>query len=392
MAMIQRKILTELLEAASEYPVVTVVGPRQSGKTTLVRAACPDRAYISLEDPEVRLNAQTDPRGFLADLQNGAILDEIQRTPVLLSYIQGIVDQSKRRGLFILTGSHQPLLHEAVSQSLAGRTAMLNLLPFSFKELQTYQSWTDPYDLILKGGYPRLHDEHLKPERFFNSYVQTYLERDVRALINLKDLTRFQRFLVLLAGRTGQIVNYSSLSNDVGVSSNTIKEWISVLKASYVVYELPPFFENIRKRMIKSPKLYFIDTGLACHFLGIQTAGQVKRDPLRGSLFENWLVMDIIKGLQNQGMHPDLYFYRDSHGHEVDLIMRRARQCLPVEIKSASTFDSDFVKGLNQFQNSGVNNVLPGMVLYNGDLDFTNHDVRVFNYIKHGGFESLHSK
>ncbi|MDY6990720.1 MAG: AAA family ATPase, partial [Thermodesulfobacteriota bacterium] len=253
--MIQREIARELVQAAGEYPVVTVFGPRQSGKTTLAQMTFPDKRYVSLEDPDVRMAAETDPRGFLSEMPHGAVLDEIQRLPQLLSYIQGIVDRAQESGMFILTGSHQPELHQTVSQTLAGRTAVLSLLPFSLSELRYYRPEWEPFELIVRGAFPRIYEENLKPRRFFNGYIQTYVERDVRALVNLKDLRPFQQFLILLAGRVGQIVNYTSLSNDVGVSSTTIKNWISVLKASFVVFELPPFFENIKKRVIKSPKL-----------------------------------------------------------------------------------------------------------------------------------------
>ena len=287
--MIKRDITTELIEAAGEYPVVTLFGPRQSGKTTLVQMTFPDKLYYSLEDPDVRMAAETDPRGFLAKLPEGGVLDEIQRLPELLSYIQGIVDQKKKTGMFILTGSHQPELHQTVSQSLAGRTAVLTLLPFSLSELKNYKKNWDPFELILKGAYPRLHEKGLKPSRFFNGYMQTYIERDVRALINLKDLRSFQQFFTLLAGRIGQVTNYTSLSNDVGVSATTIKNWISVLKASFVVFELSPFFENIRKRVVKSPKIYFSDVGLAAYLLGIETSDQVSRDPLREDSMKTYL-------------------------------------------------------------------------------------------------------
>ncbi|MCK4426081.1 MAG: ATP-binding protein, partial [Deltaproteobacteria bacterium] len=230
----------ELVQSAVEYPVVTVLGPRQSGKTTLVQMTFPGKQYFSLEDPDVRIAAEADPRGFLGQLKDGGILDEVQRLPDLLSYIQGIVDKDRRPGRFILTGSHQPRLHEAISQSLAGRTAMLTLWPFSLPELRRYKSKWTPFELIVEGCFPRLHEEGLEPRRFFNSYLQTYVERDVRALIQLRDLVQFQKFLTLLAGRIGQVVNLTSLSNDVGVSSTTIRNWLSVLKASYVVFELPP--------------------------------------------------------------------------------------------------------------------------------------------------------
>jgi predicted AAA+ superfamily ATPase len=288
--MITRDITEELVRSAGEYPVVTILGPRQSGKTTLAQMTFPDKPYFSLEDPDVRAAAQTDPRGFLGQVKGSAILDEVQRLPALLSYVQGMVDKDRKRGRFILTGSHQPQLHEAITQSLAGRTAMLTLWPFSLHELSRYKTAQDPFDLIVSGCFPRLHEEALEPRRFFNSYLQTYVERDVRMLIQLRDLSQFQQFLTLLAGRVGQVVNLASLSNDVGVSTTTLRNWLSVLKASFVVFELPPFFENVRKRVIKSPKIFFTDVGLAAFLLGIHTKEHAFRDPLRGNLYENLVI------------------------------------------------------------------------------------------------------
>lgn len=377
--MITRDIAEELRQAAGEYPVVTVLGPRQSGKTTLARMTFPDKAYFSLEAPDVRMAAEADPRGFLGQMEGGGILDEVQRLPELLSYLQGMVDGSKKRDRFILTGSHQPRLHEAISQSLAGRTAMLTLWPFSFPELRRYKSALAPFDLIVRGCFPRLHEERLDARRFFNGYLQTYIERDVRALVQLRDLSTFQKFLTLLAGRVGRIVNFTSLSNDVGVSGTTIKNWLSVLKASYVVFELPPYFQNVRKRVIKSPKIYFTDVGLAAFLLGIHTPEQASRDPLRGGLYENLIVAEVAKGALNRGIRPSLYFYRDSHGNEVDLIIRENGSLIPVEIKSAATFSKDFVKGLEYFRALGSVRAAPGAVLYNGGQRFNLHGVSVIN-------------
>ena len=380
--MIKRAISEELLDCCTEYPVVTVFGPRQSGKTVLVRENFPDKPYYLLEDPDTRQAAEIDPRGFLGQMKEGAVLDEIHRLPALLSYIQGIVDKARQPGMFILTGSHQPDLHKAISQSLAGRTALLTLLPFSFEELQQFQTEWDVYDLIVKGSFPRLHKKNLKPERFFNGYLQTYVERDVRALINLKDLNRFQHFLTLLAGRIGQVINYTSLSNDTGVSATNIKNWISVLKASYVVFELSPFFENIRKRVVKSPKLYFTDTGLAAFLLGIRTAEQAARDPLRGGLYENLIILEIMKYRLNQGRRPDLYFFRDTHGSEVDLLIREEGKVFPVEIKSSATFSKSFLKGIERFRSLTSNCRADGAVLYNGDQQFQVKNVHIFNLLK----------
>jgi predicted AAA+ superfamily ATPase len=387
--MIKRLITTELIEAAREYPVVTVFGPRQSGKTTLSRMTFPDKPYYSLENPDLRMAAETDPKGFLSTLPAGAILDEIQRLPVLLSYIQGIVDEAKKPGMFILTGSHQPELHQSVSQSLAGRTALLNLLPFSYRELGNYRKDWNAFQLILTGFYPRVHEERLSPRRFFNGYLQTYIERDVRALINLKDLAPFQQFLALLAGRIGQIINYQSLSNDVGVSATTIKNWISVLKASFVVFDLPPFFENIRKRVVKSPKIYFCDPGLAAFLLNIDTREHLSRDPLRGGLFENLWILDVLKHRSNHGKRPELFFYRDTNGNEVDLIVRHGRQLIPVEIKSAATFTPEFLKGIERFKKVAGDRCLPGLVLYNGDERLSLKGINIINPILHNGLGTI---
>lgn len=377
--MITRCISEELVQAAAEYPVVTILGPRQSGKTTLVRMVFPDKPYVTLEDPDVRAAAESDPRGFLAQMNNGGVLDEVQRLPDLLSYIQGIVDTSGQPGRFILTGSHQPRLHEAISQSLAGRTAMLTLWPFSLTELRSYKSKWAPFELMVRGCFPRLHEEKLEPRRFYNGYLQTYVERDVRALIRLRDLSQFQKFLTLLAGRVGQIVNFASLSNDAGVSSTTIKNWIGVLKASYVVFELPPYLKNIRKRLVKLPKIYFTDVGLAAFLLGIHTEEQAARDPLRGNLYENLVIADIAKGAFNRGIRPELYFCRDSHGNEVDLLIREKGRLTPVEIKSAATFSKDFVKGLERFRTLGLKDVAPGTVLYSGEQRFSVRNTHIFN-------------
>lgn len=377
--MIIRDIAGELLQAAAEYPVATVLGPRQSGKTTLTRMTFPDKPYFSLEDPDIRMAAEADPRSFLAQMKEGGILDEIQRLPPLLSYVQGMVDASGKRGQFILTGSHQPQLHEAISQSLAGRTAVLALWPFSLHEVRLYDPVPEVFDLIHRGFYPRLHGENLEPRRFFNAYLQTYVERDVRALIQLRELSLFQKFLTLLAGRVGQVVNLASLGNDVGASAPTIRNWISVLKASYIVFELPPFFENIQKRVIKSSKIYFTDVGLAAFLLGIHTAEQASRDPLRGNLYENLVIADIVKSALNRGIRPEIYFFRDSHGNEIDLLIREKGALIPVEIKSAATFSTEFIKRIEWFHALHIRRVMTGAVLYNGEQSFNIRDIRVIN-------------
>ena len=373
--MYSRLLTLELREAAREYPAVVVFGPRQSGKTTLAKTTFPHLPWISLEDPDVRQAALADPRAFLGRISAGAILDEIQNAPELLSYLQTILDSSSERGRFLLTGSHQPRLREAVSQSLAGRIATFELLPLSIRELAPAP--TDDktvWRLCQQGFYPRLHAEKLSAERFHKSYRATYVERDVRVLIRLKDSSRFDTFLRLLAGRVGQIVDYQSLANDVGVSAVTIKDWIGVLKASYLVIELPPWHSNTRKRLVKSSKVYFVDTGLACHLLGIRDPEHLWRDPLRGNLFENMVVADLVKFCLNRGRTPDLHFYRDSNGVEVDLLLTDGRTVHPIEIKSSSTYHPDFTKGLRSFRKAFASPsgqiLAQNVVLANLDRDF----------------------
>ncbi len=380
--MIHRDLSLELSKCAADYPVVTILGPRQSGKTTLVKACFPNKAYFSLEDPDVRAAAEADPRGFLSQCDGGGILDEIQILPNLLSYIQGIVDNKQIAGHFILTGSHQTLLHQSVTQSLAGRTAMLALWPLSISELRQAERELGAFELIASGFFPRKHKNEIESRRFYNDYLQTYVERDVRSLIRLRDLSAFQSFLTLLAGRVGQILNYTSLSNDVGVSATTIKEWISVLKASFIAFELQPYFANIRKRVVKSPKIYFTDVGLAASLLGIHDSNQASRDPVRGNLYENLVIADILKDGLNQGIRPEAYFFRDSNGNEVDLLIKEEGKLIPIEIKSAATFSINALKGLTHFKSLDIDRVQPGFVLYNGDQEHQVNGVRVFNPLR----------
>jgi len=385
--MITRKIKNELVQCAQEYPAVTILGPRQSGKTTLAKMTFPKHDYISLEDPDIRRQATDDPRGLLGTIGSGAILDEIQRVPELLSYLQGIIDADRTPGRFILTGSHQPQVHQAISQSLAGRTAVLELLPFTISEVRRYKRHPqNAFDWIHHGFYPGLHENKLKSSRFFRSYMATYIERDLRTLIQLKDLALFETFLHLLAGRVGQLINYASLANDVGVSATTIKSWISILKASYILFELPPWFANIRKRLVKSPKLYFVDVGLAAWLLGLETPSQIERDPLRGCLYENLLIMEVVKNLLNVGKKPQLYFFRDNHGNEVDLLVSSAaRRFTAIEIKSAATFQPEFVKGIDVFSKV-LEKKMPvhGQVWYGGQRKTQYQKIKISNPLQHG--------
>tara|TARA_B110000037_G_scaffold53388_1_gene65401 strand:+ start:6508 stop:7548 length:1041 start_codon:yes stop_codon:yes gene_type:complete len=346
---VKRFLAPVLLRAAGEYPVVTVTGPRQSGKTTLVRELFPEHGYCNLEHPEIRSLAETDPRSFFELNPGRLIIDEVQRVPELLSWIQVRVDEAGIKGHYILTGSHQLSLHEAIAQSLAGRTALLRLLPFSFAELRAAGLSSGKGEALLKGFMPRIYDDHLEPSFAYRNYFQTYVERDVRQLIRLKDVTLFERFMKLLAGRVGQPVNYQSLGNDVGVSRPTITEWLSILEASFIIFTLAPYFQNFGKRLIKSPKIYFVEPGLATWLLGIETEEQVMRDPLHGNLFENMVVADALKERFNQGRDPSLYFWRDTNGNGIDLLWERQRELVPMEIKSAMTWNKGFPKAIRRF-------------------------------------------
>ena len=345
--MVKRKISEILVEMSISFPIVTITGPRQSGKTTLEKMTFPNKNYVSLEDLDTRQFAENDPRGFLAKYPKGAILDEIQHVPSLLSYIQTIVDSKQMNGMFILTGSNQFEYVQSISQSLAGRTGMLKLLPFSYNEIYHGQESTE--NILFNGFYPRIFDQKIKPELFLSAYLETYVERDVRSLIKLKDLLQFHRFLQLCAGRTGQIINFSNIGNDLGITHNTIRNWISILEASYIIYLLPPYHQNFNKRIIKSPKLYFVDTGLAAHLLGIENSNQLITHPLRGELFETFVVGEFLKYRYNCGKRSNLYYFRDHVGNEVDLVIETGNGNVPVEIKSSQTITAGFFKGLNYF-------------------------------------------
>ncbi len=378
--MIQRTIQVQLKKLAAMYPVVTITGPRQSGKTTLAKMTFPDYRYVSLENFDVRQMAEADPKGFLKSYAAPVILDEIQRVPALLSYIQTIVDENKSSGQYILTGSHQPQLGQGVSQSLAGRTGILQLLPLSISELASAGIVLSRDQYITQGFMPRLYDTSLDAKNLYRDYFSTYVEKDVRMMLNIKSLNAFETFVKLLAGRVGQLVNLSSLANDVGISAPTLKEWLSVLEASFIVFQLPCYFENFGKRLVKSKKLYFTEVGLATWMLGIETPEQVARDPLFGGLFENMVVMEALKSRFNAGEMPNLYFLRDSQGLEADLLFQKSHnELIPIEIKGGMTWNKDFCRNLLKLRKLS-DKFVSGYVIYSGDLTPEIDGIKYLNF------------
>lgn len=376
--MISREARATVEKLAEGFPIVALTGPRQSGKTTLVREFFADRAYVTLEDPEQRAFAQRDPRGFLKRFDDGAIIDEAQRCPNLFSYLQGVVDSRRRMGDFILTGSQQFGLQSGISQSLAGRVGLLQLLPFSMPELDAAGLLPDSLDEMLwRGGYPPLYDRPLSPDLWFPNYVATYLERDVRQMLAVQDLDLFQRFVKLCAARTGQLLNLSSLATDCGISHVTARKWLSVLEASYIVMRLPPYFRNFGKRLVKTPKLYFLDTGLAAWLLGIRDAAALNTYAQRGALFETLVVSEFVKRRYNAAQPADLYFWRDNVGHEVDLLFEAGQKLQAVEIKSGATFVDDWLDALRKWQGFAGDAALSPWVIYGGDDSYRREGARL---------------
>jgi predicted AAA+ superfamily ATPase len=393
--MLKRTLTKKLKEAAKRYPVVTLTGPRQSGKTTLVKMAFPDYDYRSLEEPDHRAFALEDPRGFLAQFSEKVILDEIQRTPDLFSYIQTIVDTKDISGQFILTGSQNFLLLQKVSQSLAGRCAVLHLLPFSLSELRQRRPLSintigrqlpnknrlldDGLSPVLfKGFYPRIHDKILDPVDWLGNYFQTYVERDVRDVINVGDLETFSRFVRLCAGRNGQLLNLSSLANDCGITHTTSKRWISILEASFIVFLLRPHFKNFSKRLIKSPKLYFLDTGLLTFLLRIRSAEDLRIHALYGNIFESYVISELLKNYMNRGEEHAIYFWRDSTGNEIDVIIDEGDCLIPLEIKAGQTVTSDFFKGIRFWRKLSADPERYAALVYGGDEIYTRSETYVY--------------
>lgn len=364
--MIQRTAKDKLKDLASKFKAVAVTGARQTGKTTLVKQVFKGKPYLSLENPETRNFALEDPCGFLASYPKGAILDEVQRTPELFSYLQEILDNSKVKGLFILSGSNNFLLQQNISQTLAGRVGYINLLPFSIEELKKSKLLPkDDDQLMLKGFYPPIYDQEIPPLDWCPNYIRTYIEKDVRQIKNITDLIVFERFIKLLAGRSGQELNNSALAVETGVDVKTIQSWIGILESSFIIYLLKPHFKNFNKTIVKRPKVYFYDTALVCYLLGIRNVSQLKTHPLRGSIFEGMVVTELIKKRTNAGLPINLYYWRDKTGHEIDVIIDNGGKLLPIEIKSGKTLNAEFFKNIDYW--SKLSGAEKSVLLYAGE-------------------------
>jgi len=380
MLIFDREIEKTVEKIKGTFPSITITGPRQSGKTTLAKKLFPDLHYFSFENPDIRRIVKEDPRSFLNQIKNGAILDEIQNAPELLSYLQELIDQNNEKPTFIITGSNQFSLISDITQTLAGRTAMLKLLPLSLNELEKYNTHNDLDEVLFRGFYPAIHSKGFDAYITYRSYYETYIERDLRRIINLKDIDKFQRFIRLCAGRIGELLNMSNLANETGVSVTTINNWISVLQASYIIFLLQPFYENINKRLVKTPKLYFYDTGLASYLLGIENSHLMNREPRRAALFENLIVSECLKTRYNEGKDSNLFFFRDKTGNEVDLIIRHGSSLKLVEIKSSMTFHSDFLRSLKYVSNLFPNKEINQYLIYSGNIEQEIHQAQVINY------------
>ena len=383
--MIKRKLEAKLRELAGYYPVILVTGPRQSGKTTLCRATFPDAAYVSMEALDNREYAQNDPRGLLNEYADGAIIDEVQYVPDILNYMQSDVDARPDLGRFILTGSQHFGLSQSISQSLAGRCGILSLLPPSREELLGFADAPDElFSTLWKGAYPRIYDQNIPAQQWLADYVATYIQRDVRQIINVSDLQHFSGFLKLCAGRTAQEINLSSLGNDAGISHNTARAWLSILETSYIIQQLPAWHTNIRKQVIKAPKLHFLDTGLVCYLLGIREPDQLRHHPSRGAIFESWVASEVYKLRVHNGEQPDLYHYREAQGFEIDLIIDSGEQLNAIEIKSGATINKDFFKNLTTFaklkHNSPRIKNITQQLVYGGETSQQRSEINILSW------------
>jgi len=379
--MIKRILATKIKQSAKNMPIVAVLGPRQSGKTTLVRYLFPKYRYVNLESPDTREHAMSDPRGFLALYNKYVIFDEIQRVPELFSYLQVKTDEDKIDGQYIITGSQHFLLMKSISQSLAGRVAIHTLPPLTYSEISSISpKLTSSLEkLIFTGSYPRIYEKKLDPTTWYGEYVSTYVERDLRELIQVGNLGTFLKFLRLLAGRTGQILNLSSLASDSGITHNTAKSWISILETSFIVFLLPPHYQNFNKQIIKAPKLYFYDTGLVCYLLGITSSSQLFTNPLIGHLFETWVISEYFKNTFAHKHNPNIYYYwRDKLGHEIDLLITLGNQTmLPIEIKYGQTINSDFFKNITYYQSLAGDNAPESTIIYGGKLKYSKNHTQI---------------
>jgi predicted AAA+ superfamily ATPase len=375
--MFKRELSKHLVNCFKKYPAISITGPRQSGKTTLAKETFPNVDYVNLEDPSTRAMVQNDPKGFLDNYNNGLIIDEVQNVPNLFSYLQVYIDQRDKPNQYILTGSQQFLLNEKISQSLAGRVAVFNLLPLSYREIDSTK--LDIYELMFKGFYPRLYRYDIEPKDFYPSYIQTYIERDIRMISNISDLGLFQKFIYLCAGRVGQILNLSSLANDCGISHVTARKWISLLESSYIIYLLRPYHTNINKRVIKSPKLYFYDTGLLCSLLNIQDNNQLQHHYAIGSIFENYILMEMKKFYSNNNLKDQLYYLRNKNGQEVDVLIDNGEKKTLIEIKLGKTFSDNYLKNIDYW--SSILGDTQNILIYNGEQNnFKYKDATIFNW------------
>lgn len=379
--MLARDAEKTLIRLAKSFPVVAITGPRQAGKTTLAKAVFKSKPYVSLENPDEREFAQNDPKRFLARFPNGAVLDEVQRCPSLLSWLQGVVDERGGMGDFVLTGSAQFDLIEGITQTLAGRVGRVELLPLSSRELKAANQLPNSLSqMLIQGGYPALYDRKITTQDWFSNYVATYVERDVRQLISVRNLSQFQTFLKMCASRTGQLINLTSLGADCGISAVTAKQWLSVLETSYIVTLLRPHHSNFGKRLVKTPKIYFLDSGLAAWLMGIRSAETLETHAARGALFESWVVSELYKKRLNAGLPIDLFFWRDNTGNEVDLIVENEKGLQPIEIKSGSTYASDWSQGLKKWQALAQNSSLEPAILYGGESNFEREGLKVWGW------------
>lgn len=393
---IERDLERHLKTMATQFPVVALLGPRQSGKTTMAKKTFPDYTYVSLEDLDLRMIAKEDPRGFLAahSLNKGVIIDEIQEVPELLSYMQGIVDQSYKPGFFIITGSQNFLLYEKISQTLAGRIALLTLLPLSIHELTKASLLPSCVEeLLIKGEYPRIYAQPIDPEVWRTNYINTYIEKDVRQILQISNVIQFQKFIKLCAARIGNLVNYSDLARDADISPNTAKAWLSILESSYIIKLLYPYYKNFNKRVIKSPKLYFYDTGLACSLLGIKNAEELAMHPFKGALFESLVISELFKFNFNKNSQPSLYFWRDVQGHEIDILIEKSiMHLIPIEIKASQTVTHNFFKGVSQWHEITSQSDTSSYIVYGGEQKLFKSPAHIYSWsMLHHMLEKIYS-